>query len=494
MFKRKEVLLRSSVVFSAVAALTIAAAAAAQTDRGPRPLPVNAGGPFPTLSPTERAFFSSAKERFKEVDSVSGAVAGEAGVGLGPTFNTNSCAACHAQPDVGGTSPHPTLGIGTGQANNPEIAMASLDRLPGRNQTVPSFVTATGPVREARFILNPDGSLDGGVHGLYTIAGRVDAGSCNLAQPNFAQQLQNGNVIFRIPTPVFGLGLIENVPDLALQANLSLGASLKQSLGILGRFNTNGNDGTITRFGWKAQNKSLLIFAGEAYNVEQGVANEVFPNERSAVPGCVFNATPEDSTNITVSGTPTSPASAFSSDTVNFAAFMRLSAPPTPNPLASGYNTSQARGSALFGVDTNSPGIGCVLCHTRTLHTANSPFTGMGNTNFSPFTDVALHHMSFGLADFVNQGGAGFDEFRTAPLWGVGQRIFFLHDGRAGPNNRGLLTAILAHRSTNPDCDKDQLATADGVACRSEANEVIEQFRGLDAADKQDLLNFLRSL
>ncbi len=283
MFKRKEVLLRSSVVFSAVAALTIAATAAAQTDPGPRPLPVNAGGPFPALSPTERAFFSSAKERFKEVDSVSGAVAGEAGVGLGPTFNTNSCAACHAQPDVGDTSPHPTLGIGTGQANNPDVAMASLDRLPGRNQTVPSFVTATGPVREARFIINPDGSLDGGVHGLYTIAGRVDAGSCNLAQPNFAQQLQNGNVIFRIPTPVFGLGLIENVPDLALQANLANGASTKQSLGIFGRFNTTGNDGTITRFGWKAQNKSLLIFAGEAYNVEQGVSNEVFPNERSAV-------------------------------------------------------------------------------------------------------------------------------------------------------------------------------------------------------------------
>ncbi len=494
MFKRKEVLLRSSVVFSAVAALTIAATAAAQTDPGPRPLPVNAGGPFPALSPTERAFFSSAKERFKEVDSVSGAVAGEAGVGLGPTFNTNSCAACHAQPDVGGTSPHPTLGIGTGQANNPEVAMASLDRLPGRNQTVPSFVTATGPVREAWFIINPDGSLDGGVHGLYTIAGRVDAGSCNLAQPNFAQQLQNGNVIFRIPTPVFGLGLIENVPDLALQANLANGASTKQSLGIFGRFNTTGNDGTITRFGWKAQNKSLLIFAGEAYNVEQGVSNEVFPNERSAVPGCVFNPTPKDSTNLTVSGTPASPASAFSSDTVNFAAFMRLSAPPTPNPPASGHNTSQARGSFLFGTDVNNPGIGCVLCHTRTLHTAASPFTGMGNTDFNPFTDVALHHMSFGLADFINQGAAGFDEFRTAPLWGVGQRIFFLHDGRAGPTNGGLLTAILQHDSTSPFCSPGQQFDPFGIACVSEATQVTERFEALSASDKQAILDFLRTL
>src|SRR5216684_2353157 len=127
----------------------------AQTDPGPRGGTKGAGGPFPALNTNEQAFFNAARGRFQEIDSVSGAVAGEAGVGLGPTFNANSCAACHAEPDVGGTSPNPTLGIGTGQANNPEVAMASLDRLPGRNQSVPSFVTATGPVREARFIVNP---------------------------------------------------------------------------------------------------------------------------------------------------------------------------------------------------------------------------------------------------------------------------------------------------------------------------------------------------
>ena len=67
-------------------------------------------------------------------------------------------------------------------------------------------------------------------------------------------------------------------------------------MGISGEFNRSGNDGTITRFGWKAQNKSLLIFAGEAYNVEQGVTNELFPNERETDPSCQYNATPEDST------------------------------------------------------------------------------------------------------------------------------------------------------------------------------------------------------
>jgi CxxC motif-containing protein (DUF1111 family) len=469
----------------------VASFAQLASDSGPRGAPAGAGGPFAGLNANEVAFFNDARARFQEIDSVSGSVTGEAGVGLGPTFNNNSCAACHAQPDLGGTSPNSQFGIGPGAADNPEVAMATLDRVPGGNQTVPSFVTLTGPVREARFIQNPDGSLDGGVHGLYTIAGRVDAPGCNLAQPNFAQQLQFGNVIFRIPTPTFGLGLIENVPDLALQANLASGASLKHSLGIFGKFNTSGNDGTITRFGWKAQNKSLLIFAGEAYNVEQGVSNELFPNERSAVAGCVFNSTPEDSTNITTSsGSTTGTASQMSSDTVNFAAFMRLSAPPTP--VAMG--PSAQRGSQLFGTDVNNPGIGCVLCHTRTLHTAQSPFTGMGNIDIQPFTDVALHHMGFGLADYIKQGAAGFDEFRTAPLWGAGQRVFFLHDGRAGPANGGLLRAILEHESFNPNCFPGQRFDFNGVACLSEADVTVDRFEALSGSDQQAILDFLRTL
>jgi CxxC motif-containing protein (DUF1111 family) len=275
-------------------------------------------------------------------------------------------------------------------------------------------------------------------------------------------------------------------------ANLANNGALKDSLGIHGRFNTTGNDGTITRFGWKAQNKSLLIFATEAYNVEQGVSNEGFPNERSAVAGCVFNPTPEDSTNITnpVGGGSTGTANQMSSDSVNFAAFMRLAAPPTPTT----GSASELNGKALFGTRSN-PGIGCVLCHSDTLTTAASPFTGMGGFTFAPFSDVALHHMGPGLADFINQGVAGADEFRSAPLWGVGQRIFFLHDGRAGPNNGGLLTAIAAHQSTNPNCEPgEQQFTSDGVACNSEANAVIAQSNGLSTSQKQDILNFLRSL
>jgi len=84
-----------------------------------------------------------------------------------------------------------------------------------------------------------------------------------------------------------------------------------------------------------------------------------------------------------------------------------------------------------------------------------------------------LHHMGAGLRDDISQGGAGPDEFRTAPLWGLGQRLFFLHDGRA----KDVLQAIREHRSEG-----------------SEANGAIENFHALTPAEKQDLLNFLRSL
>ena len=446
----------------------------AQTDPGPRPGPSGAGGFYPTLNTTEQALFNNALAIFQEVTSVSGTIPGEESGGLGPTFNGNSCAMCHAQPAVGGTSP----GLKSPQKSvpNPQVALATLD---GASNTVPPFITKDGPVREARFIStqpgNPSAALDGGVHGIYTIKGRTDAAGCTLAQPNFALELAAHNVIFRIPTPVFGLGLVENTPDSALQANLAANPSQKAALGIGGRFNTSGNDGTITRFGWKAQNKSLLIFAGEAYNVEQGVTNPDFPDERSAVPGCVYNPTPEDT-----------------SDFANFAVFMRLSAPPTSVTTT----ISQKNGQAVFSA------VGCAVCHSQSLATTHSIFTGMGNVTYHPFSDFALHHMGSNLADGVSQGAAGPDEFRTAPLWGVGQRLFFLHDGRTSD----LLQAIEAHTSPGFDCTASQSFQqfkANGAffqpfsqsfTCGSEANEVIENFNALKASDKQDLLNFLRSL
>lgn len=405
---------------------------------------------MPKIGPELESFFNEARADFMELDSVSGTIFGEDGAGLGPTFNGAGCAQCHAQPAVGGSSP----------MTNPQVALANLD---GAKNTVPSFITTDGPVREARFIRNPDGSPDGGVHGLYTITGRTDAVGCTLQQPDFAQQLANRNVIFRIPTPTFGLGLVEATPDSTLQANVAANRRTKSQLGIGGILNTSGNDRTVTRFGWKAQNKSLMIFAGEAYNVEQGVSNEAFGNERSAVPGCVYNGSPEDATKMDDNGSPMGTAAALSSDLVNFSGFMRLTAPPTPAPMSN----SARNGANLFN------NVGCALCHTSTLTTGKSKFAGMSYITYHPFSDFAVHHMGSGLSDGVNQGVAGPDQFRTAPLWGIGQRLFFLHDGRTSD----LLRAIQAHSSNG-----------------SEANNVIRGFNSLSRSQKQDVLNFLRSL
>jgi CxxC motif-containing protein (DUF1111 family) len=429
----------------------------AQKDPGPRGGQAAAGGPLPSLNANEQFIFRQALSVFQEVDSVTGTMPGESGLGLGPTFNGNSCTMCHTQPAVGGSSP----GLMSPQASapNPQVALATLH---GAKNTVPSFITIDGPVREARFISGPSGP-DGGVHGLFSIAGRSDATGCSLAQPDFATQLANHNVIFRIPTPTFGLGLVENTPDSVLQANLAANQAQKAALGIAGLLNTSGNDGTVTRFGWKAQNKSLLIFSGEAYNVEIGVTNEAFPNERVQAAGCMYNATPEDFTNIGTLLASVGSVTKTSSDIVNFSIFMRLSAPPT----ASTSSSSELNGSAQF----NS--VGCALCHTASLTTAASPFQGMSSVTYHPFSDYAVHHMGSNLSDGITQGNAGPDEFRSAPLWGIGQRLYFLHDGRTSD----LMEAIAAHASSG-----------------SEANAVIGKFNALSMSQQQDILNFLRSL
>jgi CxxC motif-containing protein (DUF1111 family) len=432
--------------------LTPVLQAALAADPGPRTGDPAAGGPFAGLGPDEMAYFADARVTFKEVDSVSGTLPEEDGKGLGPSFNGNSCAQCHAQPEVGGSSPSPNSPQLPGRKDNPQVMLANLD---GAANFVPAFIKPDGPVREARF------KSDGGVHGLFTIAGRTDAPGCTMAQPDFAAAAAAGNLSFRIPTPVFGLGLVEDTPDDTLIANLAADVQRKHSLGIIGVFNTSGNDGTITRFGWKAQNKSVLIFAGEAYNVEQGVTNELFGNPRGNNPACLFNNDPEDATNIAPDmGAVTSE---FSGDVVQFAMFMRLSSPPTPGP-----DTDATRnGATLFDQ------VGCTACHSPSLTSGQSRYTGMSAFTYHPYSDFALHHMGKDLDDGIPQGGASTDQFRTAPLWGAGQRLFFLHDGRTSD----IGAAIEAHASVG-----------------SEANVVIANFNKLSAAQQGDLLVFLRSL
>ena len=420
-------------------------------DPGVRPGTDAAGGHLPGLSDEHIAFFEVGLEDFSEAEGI--------GDGMGPRFNLDGCGGCHEQPAIGGTSP----------ALNPQFAMATAF---GALNTVPSFIRADGPVREARFKFNRNGSRDGGVHGLFVISGRVDdtgdATDCTIVQDDFEAELARNNVIFRIPTPLFGSGLMEGIPDGTLLANLSANSSAKSRAGISGRLNRNGNDGTITRFGWKAQVVSLLLFSGEAYNVEMGITSELFQNERDQTAACQYASLPNDVTEMhEITGLPV--VSAIE----NFAVFMRLLAPPTPSLNTPDGSTSIANGRKLFS------DIGCALCHTPTLKTGNATVASLQYKDANLFSDLALHNMGPRLADNVQQGLAAGDEFRTAPLWGLGQRLFFLHDGRT----RDLQRAIQEHASNG----NQQFGP-------SEANKVIANFNSLPQRNQQELLNFLRSL
>ena len=472
----------AKVAFSlALAILFLAGVALAQTDPGVQSANRGTGAALSSVlanSPSGiLAFFTDGQTRFQEVETVSGG----ANVGLGPRVNSNSCSSCHAQPTLGGT----------GVATNPQFLFTSNGVAPGN--TMPSFITATGPTREARFpfYFNSNGSVNtsnpnGGVETLFTVTGRSDAGTCTsstaLPQPSFATAVSENNVIFRIPTPVFGAGLIENLDDSTLLANQTV--NLNNNFGISGTFNHNGNDGTISRFGWKAQNKSLHIFAGEAYNVEMGISNLLFPQDRPLPGEDNANGTdtglvstclnlggagyPEDTSN------PGSTGTAILDDVSAFANFMRfLAPPPTGGVVLNGTAVSASSisaGSSLFS------SIGCATCHNPTPGaTQASGFTSsLSKTPVNAFSDIEIHDMGTGLADNVSQGSAGGNQFRTAPLWGLGQRIFLLHDGRT----TNLITAINDHISNG-----------------SEANVPAEEFfDDLSTTQQQEILDFLRSL
>jgi CxxC motif-containing protein (DUF1111 family) len=459
------------------------------------------------------AFFADGLARFQDVEAVSG----HNNNGLGPRFNFNQCSGCHAAPAVGGTGPavNPEFaGVGScaSVSNLSETAASPVSTftagktftpIPNTPQvgtiacsntnTIPSFLTKNGPTLEVRFpfFFNANGTANtnnpnGGVETIFTVSGRPDGATqagCSLQQPGFAAAANANNIIFRIPTPTFGMGLMENIDDSTLLANRQ--KNLSNNLGITGDFNHNGNDGTISRFGWKAQNKSGHIFAGEAYNVEMGISNLLFTQDRplpgedgnggennTGFPAACLNLTgtgyPEDSNN-PQPGNTTNSASSVLDDASAFANFMRTLAPPVPGGVSGVSASSISNGKSLF------TSIGCAVCHNPTAGNtqASNVTPSLSQQPVNAFTDFEFHHMGTGLADNVSQGGAGGDQFRSAPLWGLGQRIFLLHDGRT----TDLVAAIEAHSSSG-----------------SEANQVETNYDALSASQQQDLLNFLRSL
>jgi di-heme oxidoreductase (putative peroxidase) len=399
--------------------------------------------------------------------------------GMSPVFNADQCFICHSQPMIGGSTP----------AHSPAEKIAH--RLGGTN-TVPSFEEPDGPFREVRFKFNEDGSRDGGVHSLFTLQGRSDTPGCTLEQPDFDKAVRERNIAFRIPLQLFGLGLIEGIQDSAIRANMNANKDAKRELGIIGHPNIVPNNGTISRFGWKAQNGSLTIFAGEAYNVEMGISNDEFPIGRSEDANCNVVYEPFDipRTEDDFFKQPTKIMPAW----LMFAEFMRFVDAPQPVPLT----TAAQHGKELFAK------IGCALCHTPSFQT---PGTGMPKSereeigphtvalrgqDVNLYSDLLVHHMGATLADNIAQGNAGPDEFRTTPLWGIGQRLFFLHDGRTNDLNVAIQDHFSRRFSDGGDNPaKDFHSYTYGP---SEANAVVERFNALSEAEKQAILDFLRSL
>lgn len=432
-------------------------------DPGVRGGTAGAGQFIKNLNPAIAAVEGNVLSTFTEVNRVTDPTAIKP-LGLGPRFDSNSCSSCHAQPAIGGSSP----------ATNPLFTVYQAD---GALNTMPAFELINGPVVVARFPFQSDGiTPDGTVHQLFTISGRSDvpAPGCNIQQPDFTSAQSSNNLALRQATPMFGDGYVEVIQNSDIIANINSNLTLKQQLGIIGTPNL-ATDGSISRLGWKAQTRSLLLFAAEAYSIEEGVSNEMFPNKLDETPGCVppYNTTenqtegvPDDRTDY--DNSTTVPVS-YAGDPERLAIFARILDQPTP----AKPTPSTSNGQVQFN------NVGCVLCHTTSYTTPTSSLGNFSKVRANLFSDLVLHHMGPCLADNVVQGKALGDMFRTAPLWGVGQRIFFLHDGRTSD----IVAAV-----------EDHFCAGNSQYPASEANGVINNFNALSLTNQQDLINFLRSL
>ncbi len=400
--------------------------------------------------------------------------------GLGARHNADQCFLCHAQPSLGGSGGFivPNPGKGAPLASENPLFRLVPHRF-GKENYAPRFEEQFGPIREVRFKYNPDGTRDGSVHQLFTVRGINNdptIRNCAIRQPDFAAEQARGNLSFRIPLQMFGLGLINSIQDREILGRHAATASLRAPLGIEGHPNRSGNDNTITRFGWKGQNKSITMFAAEAYNVEMGITNELFPTAKEEDPNCNGAGKPAPN-DVTRTQLDDHGNQAFRNplhimaDWMQFTFLMRFMDAPQPDPNPS---ASAQRGAKIFNE------IGCALCHTPQMQTAPAMNSAvLQNRPVHLFSDLMLHHMGGRLADDIIQGAAGPDEFRTTPLWGVGQRMFFLHDGRTSD----LLAAI-----------NDHFSPSLGSYPPSEANAVIKHFVALPPAEQQAILDFLRSL
>jgi CxxC motif-containing protein (DUF1111 family) len=361
------------------------------------------GDPFPNLTADQLAHFAAGKDEFQADETVP--------EGLGPVFNEAACASCHNLP-VGGTTGRKETRFGTTRSDG-----------------------TFDPLTELGGSLIQD-------KGIGPVAGHVFSGEVVPSQATIVAQ--------RITTQLFGLGLVDAVPDALLLKLAQLEAVRSPATAGTPNLVTELHTGRtrVGRFGWKAQVPTLFQFSGDAYLNEMGITNPEFPNENCPQGDCAalaFNPAPglnDDGTGVQ-----------------RFTDFMTLLAPPPRGPVS----LQVFEGGAYFAL------IGCANCHTPALVTGPSPVAALSRKVFQPFSDFLLHDMG-SLGDGIVQGRSTARQMRTAPLWGVRTRPALLHDGRATT----IEAAILAH-------------DGQGRGARN-------RFAGLSARARDALLAFLNSL
>jgi len=363
------------------------------------------GDPLPNLEPDGLGLaFQYGKEKFTEVQTPE--------TGLGPVYNGKSCAECHSNPVPGGSA-------------------VSLD-----NRVI----------RFARQVQGEpfDPLLNLGGPNLQKSSVANELPGCSLAAEVVPPE---ANVTgMRQPPQLFGLGLIEAIPDSTILANAD--PTDANGDGIAGRPNI--SNGVIGRFGWKAAGPTLLNFVGLAMVNELGVTSYLFPNEMSPQgqpipPGCKITGDPEDI------GAPRLSGLLF---------FTTYLGPPPRGPITD----AALRGEAVFTQ------VGCALCHTPSMKTGAYQIEALSEKDVPLYSDLLTHSMGGALDDHIIEGAVGGGRWRTAPLWGLRARKFFLHDGRTSE----LVAAIGLHGG--------------------EASGVRAQFLALPPTQKADLVAFLRSL
>ena len=361
------------------------------------------GQPLAGLTAAQLAAFNEGGVEFRKVETVAG--------GLGPIFNDVSCVACHSAGGVGGAS----------------------------RTTVTRFGRTVDGVFDA--LESQGGSL-------------LQVRSINRGLREVVPTEAN-TVARRVTTPLFGAGLIEAIPD----STITLGTLRAKPAGIAGKVSVVrdvvSGVNRIGRFGWKAQQATLLAFSGDAYVNEMGITNRFFPTENAPNGNVELLARFDRVADVEDEIDPVD----GKADMDRAADFMRLLAPPPRGPATA----SSVAGEAIFAR------LDCAVCHTPTMRTGRHPIAALSGKEVGLYSDLLLHDMG-ALGDGIVQGTAGAREMRTAPLWGLRSRPTWLHDGRANTVDQ----AVRGHAG--------------------EAQNSRDRYAALSATERQQLLDFLNTL